>query len=224
MAKRIVALILVVSACSPEPVSVPDGALMACSPDSPVRFDASLLEGPRFTPAEFEITTEAGRALRAYFRDVDAPPLYAEADGFTILSETVVLGYRDRTPTAVFFLEGDRVVDWAPCHPRLIVGARVAVRWHPLDSPDPDASTLPIAAEVERCVTSDGEDLLSPVAAIEVAEDAKTVTVVVWSEEPPRATCSPAGGTVQALVRLSRPLGDRLLLDGGTIPATPTGS
>ncbi len=214
----IVAFALVAAACAPAPSTVPAGVQLACSPNGLVRFDASFLQGPHFTTLEFEVTTEPGRALRSFVRDAGELPLYDGAEGFSIVSDTLVLAYRDRIPTAFFFLEGDRVLDWGPCRPSLVDGARFAVRWRPAGPLEPEASTVRIRADAPRCTTPDGTPSPSKVAAVDVDEGRDTVTIVVWFREPPRGSCLPDGGRVDTVVQLSGPLGDRVLLDGGTFP------
>ncbi len=216
----VVAFAVVAAACAPAPVTVPVGTQLSCSPSGPVRFDASFLQGPRFSTLEFEVTTEPGRTLRSFVRDVGELPLYDEAEGFSIVSDTLVLAYRDRVPTAFFFLEGDRVLDWGPCRPNLVDDARFAVRWRPAGPVDPEASTVRIRADVPRCTTPDGTPSPSQVAAVDVEEGSDAVTVVVWFREPPRGSCLPDGGRVETVVQLAGPLGDRILFDGGTFPPT----
>ncbi len=216
----VVTFLLVVWACAPAPITVPDGFQLACSPDTAVRFPATFVPGPRFTAAEFTVTTEQGRALAEFFRNGDDISLYREAEGFSVVSDTLVLAYRDRVPSAFFLLEGDRILEWGPCRPSLVDEVKFSVRWRPVDPLGPDVSTFRIEVDTSRCITPDGENVPAEVTSVEVTEGRDAVTVVVWSEEPPRGSCVPLRGAATTIVRLDEPLGDRVLLDGGTVPPT----
>lgn len=199
----------------------------ACSVAGSARFPLSYLEGPELTPDEF-VKTPEGEILDSFFNggpgEVEGME-YLEADGFSIVSGSLVLGYQNGTPTARFETRGDDIGGWGGCRPVLVRGGETASRWSPVDPIDPAASVLPILVEGGACVEGDEEnpEIITEVVAIEVTETDETVEIVAWTREKGfRLSCAGVGAAIDAEALLEQPLGDRTLLDAGLIPAVPT--
>jgi hypothetical protein len=196
---------------SPE-VHCPDGA---CS----VRY----LTGPDLTRDQF-LATDVGRVLESAFVGGDAEAenaAFLETEGFSVVSDSLVLGYRNGRPVSFFRLEGNRVVSWGTGDggARLVSGDLGATGWQPIMPVDPEATTVPIRVSAGACVTDTGYEVLTQVRSVEVVEDSASVQVVVWTaEEPWPGWCAGIGLDLDAEVHLAAPLGDRTLVDAGVFP------
>jgi hypothetical protein len=201
---------------------------VACTVAGSTRFPTAFLDGPESSRDEFT-ATEIGRTLERFFTDGDGAPedfLYLDAEGFSVVSDSLVLGYLDGLPFVVFGLDGDRVTGHGSCHPNLVSGDRVTYRWQPVRPIDTDAITLPIEVDGEGCVTNGDTDVTTEIDSVDVVEDADSVRIVVWTRERERflgdllGGCDGVGTLIDAEAVLAAPLGHRTLVDGGTIPGT----
>jgi hypothetical protein len=223
---------LFVSACGlpPDPATggadgeAPLGATsdeVACSTAAVTRFPATLLEGPESSRDEFR-DTPAGAALEAFFVGGPGAPeggQYLDADGFSIVSDSLVLGYRGRLPESFFALENGQVAGWGGCSPTRLTDGLVAARWQPVGPVDSEATVLSIAVEGGACATDGEPDVLTEVIAVDVDERADQVVVTAWTRDKPlQGPCPGVGVTLDREVELTAPLGDRQLLDGGRTP------
>ncbi len=194
---------------------------VACSIGGTRRFSSSFLEGPDLSPSEF-VETDVGAMMEAFFTNGPGAPehtRYGSAEGFSVVSNSLVLGYRDGLPDSAFDIEGGTVVSWGGCRPNRVADDLVASRWEPRGPMDPDTTVIPIQVEGGACETSKGMEVLTEVIAIETDETADHVEVTVWtSNKPAIGAC--VGVSLDAQIELASPLGTRSLLDGGTIPAT----
>jgi|GEM_PF-2464417 hypothetical protein len=184
-------------------------------------FAKSYVDGPEMAPDQFR-TTPQGAALEAFFvggdGEVESGP-YAELDGFSVVSDSYVLGYRDGLPIQDYVLDGDDVQQWGGCSPTLVHGDRVAGRWHPVQPVNPDSTTLPIRVEGGACVEPNGTNVITEVVSIDVTETAETVEIVVWTREKQfTGMCAGVGIELDATAELTAPVGDRVLLNTGIIP------
>jgi hypothetical protein len=201
---------------------------VACTVAGSTRFSTAFLDGPESSRDEFT-ATEIGRTLERFFTDGDGAPedfIYLEAEGFSVVSESLVLGYRDGLPFTVFGFDGGRVGGHGGCYPNLVSGDRVAYRWQPARPIDTYAITLPIEVEGGGCVSGEGTDVTTEIDSIDVVEDADRVRIVVWARERERfleglfGGCDGVGVYIDAEAELAAPLGDRALVDAGIIPGT----
>jgi hypothetical protein len=194
---------------------------LACSITGTTRFSSPFLQGPDLSPSEFA-ETDVGSTMEVFFTDGPGAPestQYSKAEGFSIVSDSLVLGYQDGLPFSHFDIEDGTVVGWGDCRPNLVADDLVASRWEPLGSPNPDTTVIPIRVEGGACETSEGTEILTDIVAIETDEAEDHVEITVWtSNKPTIGAC--VGVSLDAEVALASPLDDRSLLDGGTIPAT----
>ena len=187
-------------------------------------FAKSYLDGPEMTPDEFRATPQ-GAALEAFFvggyGEVEAGP-YADLDGFSMVSDSYVLGYRDGVPIMYYILDGTDIEAWGGCNPTLVYGDRVAGRWYPVQPVDPDSTTLPIRVEGGACVEPNGTNVTTQIVSVDVTETAETVEIVVWTREK-RFTlmCAGIGIELDATAELDAPINGRTLIDAGRIPPVP---
>jgi len=172
-------------------------------------------------PDEFRQTTQ-GRALEAFFvggyGEIEAGP-YAELDGFSIVSDSYVLGYRNGIPIMDYTLDGDDIQQWGGCNPVLVYGNRAASRWYPVTPIDATAATVPIRVEGGACVEGSETRIITDVVSVDVVETEDTVEIVAWTREKGFAgMCAGIGIDIDAEAELASPLGHRVLLDAGLIP------
>jgi hypothetical protein len=198
------------------------GGEVACSVIGSIRFPVQHLAGPELAPDEFA-AGEIGRTFESFFIGGEGSPeggSYREAEGFTIVSDGLVLGYTDGRPNAFFEIAGDGVGGWGSCHPNLVEGDLVAYRWRPVSPVDRGLTTLPIEVEGGGCVTDSGTDITTEVASVEVVEEDEQVTLIAWvRDDRAQEMCAGVGLMVAATAELDSPLGDRILVDGGTVPS-----
>lgn len=194
---------------------------LSCSITGTTRFSSSFLEGPDLSPSAFA-KTAVGAMMEMFFTEGPGAPestQYSTAEGFSIVSDLLVLGYQDGLPSSHFDIEGGTVVGWGGCRPNRVADDLVASRWEPFGSSGPDTSVVSLRVEGGACETSEGMEVLTEVVAIETDESGDHVEITVWtSSKPAIGAC--VGVSLDAEVELAAPLGDRSLLDGGTIPAT----
>jgi len=182
------------------------------------------LQGPELTREEF-LATDIGQTLESTFIGGDAEAennAYVAAEGFSIVSDSLVLGYRRGRPVFGFELEGGRVVSWGSGggSARLSSGDLLAARWQPVTPLDSEAITVPIQVPGGACVTENGSEVVTQVRSVEVVEDASSVRVVVWTYDRQwPGLCAGLGITLDAEVPLAAPLGERVLIDAGGFPA-----
>jgi hypothetical protein len=224
----VLSMLLVVSAACGRVGSASESEEVACTVAGSTRFSTTYLDGPESSREGF-IATETGRRLERFFTVGDGAPedfLYLDAEGFSVVSDSLVLGYLDGLPFVVFGLDGDRVTGHGSCHPNLVSGDRVTYRWQPVRPIDTDAITLPIEVDGEGCVTNGDTDVTTEIDSVDVVEDADSVRIVVWTRERERflgdllGGCAGVGVLIDAEAVLAVPLGDRTLIDAGTIPDT----
>lgn len=183
-----------------------------------------FLQGPELTKEEF-LATGVGRVLESTFIGGDAEAEnygYVLSEGFSIVSDSLVLGYRHGHLFSFFEVEGDRVVSWGVGGGggRLVWGALQATPWHPVTPLDPEATAMPIQVAGGACATQEGFEVVTEVRSVEVVEDAAAVRVAVWTyDEPWPGPCAGVGITLDAELRLAAPLGGRALIDAGGFPA-----
>ena len=192
----------------------------SCSVAGNDPFDLPYTRGPELTADQF-LDTQQGEALDAFFNggpgEVEGAE-YLEADGFSIVSEGYVLGYRDGRPSSDFSLDGADVRGWGGCRSVLVGGNQTASRWDLDSPPDPNATTIPILVEGGACVEPDGDRIITEI----VVQDEDAVVITVWTRNIDMpAMCAGVGIDLEAEAALDLPLGDRALLDGGLLPPAP---
>jgi hypothetical protein len=197
---------------------------VACSIAGGPRFSKTYMDGPEMTHDAFTATPQ-GRALEEFFvggyGEVESGP-YAELDGFSIVSDSYVLGYRDGLPIMDYTLDGDDVQQWGGCNTVLVYGDRTAGRWYPVGPIDATASVLPLRVEGGACVENGETRIVTEVVSIDVVETDDTVEITAWTREKGfTGMCAGVGIEIDAEVNLAAPLGGRILLDAGLIPPMP---
>jgi len=217
-----VAVSLVASGCS-LPGTQSTETAVSCSYGGSRPFAIVYMNGPVLTPGEFAATPQ-GKTLDAFFvggeAEVEAGS-FTDLDGFSIVDDGYVLGYRDGLPIEDYRLNGDDVQEWGGCNPTLVHDDRVAGRWHPAEPVDTAATVLPIRVEGGACVENGENRIITEIAEIDVAEDADAVEIVVWTREDFTGMCAGVGVEIDATVTLDAPLGGRTLVDTGRIPPVP---
>lgn len=197
---------------------------VSCSYGGGSPFSKTYTDGPELTPDEFRETPQ-GRTLDAFFvggyGEVEAGP-YADLDGFSIVSNSYVLGYRDGIPIMDYTLKGDDIQQWGGCNPVLVYGNRTAARWYPAIPIGATATVLPIRVEGGACVEGSETRIITEVVSIDVVETEETVEIIAWTREK-RFTgmCAGIGLDIDAEAELVSPLGIRVLLDAGLVPPIP---
>ncbi|MCL1692191.1 MAG: hypothetical protein M3096_00765 [Actinomycetia bacterium] len=194
---------------------------VSCSYGGGSPFSKTYMDGPELAPDEFRQTPQ-GQALDAFFvggyGEVEAGP-YGELDGFSIVSNSFVLGYRDGLPTMDYTLDGDDIQQWGGCNPVLVYGNRVASRWYPVGPIDATATVLPIRVEGGACVEESEPRIITEVVSIEVVETEETVA---WTREKGfTGMCAGVWIDIDAEAELASPLGARALLDAGLVRPAP---
>lgn len=199
-----------------------DHAEVACSISGQTRFAAAFLEGPEFTPEEFAAATQEGPVLAAFFLGGAGEPEnhhYMASEGFTVVSEGLVLAYQNGIPFADFSIEDGGVHGWGGCRPNLVDVDLVAYRWVPLPPVDRDATAVGIGVEGGGCVVAGKTDIVTEVVSIEVTESDDRVEIIAWTRDiGDYEMCAGVGVQIDAVAELSAPLGDRVLVDAGTVP------
>ena len=194
---------------------------VACGRD--VRFPESFLEGPDQSRERFAATA-LGRVLDDFFMagpGVEENGEYREAEGFSPVSDTIALGYRNGSPTSFFKVSGGRVTGWGGCSMVLVEGNLESARWHLTGSVDPAATILALEIEGGACAGPGGNEIITEIVRVDVTETESTVDIVVWVRETPFVgTCAGVGMLLPVEAALTTPLGDRTLWDGGTVPPT----
>ena len=127
---------------------------VACSASPNVaRFPVALLDGPELNRDEFRLTAQ-GQVLEALFvggeGEVEGGQ-YRQSEGFSIASESLVLGYVDGHPAFFFAIEGnDRVRGWGGCNTNMVRGDLVPA----VDLTEPvgnrtvlDGGTVPVTGQ-----------------------------------------------------------------------------
>lgn len=231
--RLVVILGVVVSACgapsdladeeSEAPVSDADSSGdVACSSAGGTTFSSSFLNGPELSRDEFA-DTSVGAVLEAFFVDGPGAPeggQYERADGFSIVSDSLVLGYNGELPNSFFAIEDGDITGWGSCSPNLVSEDLVAARWEPDGPINIRGQTVAINVDGGACVTDDGQDVLTELVDVDVEESESQVTITAWTRDKPfDGLCAGVGITLDAEVELASPLSERTLLDGGPIPA-----
>lgn len=199
---------------------------VGCGNGAQPRFPISLLDGPQLTPEEF-VLTPLGAEMEAFF--VDGPGavedfVFAPSEGFSIVSDSLVLGYHDRLPNVEVAFESGKVTGWGTCPLVLADGDLIASRWNPAPNLDSETTRIPIQVEGGACVTDTGQDLLTELVQVDVEETDDSVEIVIWTRDAPfEGMCAGVGVFLDAEVELAAALGTRRLIDGGTIPKTDIG-
>ncbi|MBI5157652.1 MAG: hypothetical protein HZA58_06495 [Acidimicrobiia bacterium] len=212
------ALFVLVGACGAEsPVGAEGEA--ACGRD--VRFPRSFLQGPDQSRERFAATV-LGRVLDDFFMagpGVEENGEYRDAEGFSPVSDTVALGYRDGSPVSFFIVRDGRVAGWGGCSPLLVEGDLESARWHPHGPVDPAATILALEIEGGACAGPSGNEIITEIVRVDVTETDSTVEIIVWVRETPFVgTCAGIGMLLPVDAVLATPLGDRTLWDGGILP------
>lgn len=223
---------LVVSACGAPPelaveesdalVSDADSSgEVACSSAGGTSFSSSFLNGPELSRGEFG-DTSVGAVLEAFFVDGPGAPeggQYERADGFSIVSDSLVLGYNGELPDSFFALEEGEITGWGSCSPNTVSEDLVAARWEPSGPINIRGQTIAINVDGGACVTDDGRDVLTELVDVDVEETESQVTITAWTRDKPfEGFCAGVGIVLDAEVEIASPLGERSLLDGGPIP------
>jgi hypothetical protein len=215
----------VVTTTTTMPLSGPlgDPVEAACSVGGQPRFALTFLDGPHLTAEEF-IQTEVGAELDTFFTEGPGAPegfMYRDADGFSQVSETLVLGYANGAIISHFEVD-DPVGGWGTCTPTYVSGDLVAGRWYPATAAlDPDALVVPIEVGGGACVLEGGVEPVTEVIEIQVSEYEDRIEVIAWTRDEQLDTACPGIGiSLEAEIELSAALGNRQLLDASTIPAT----
>jgi hypothetical protein len=193
--------------------------LGACYGGSP-QFPLAMLDGPQLTPEQFAETDE-GRILEAFF--VGGPGAvegqwFHEADGFSIVSPSLVLGYEDGAVTSKTTIEDGRVTSGGSCIPTLVRSGAETARWTPTEGWDRNSTVIPIKVEGGACVTGTRTRVITRIVDVDVTESADEVQVVVWTKERFTLSCAGVGIDLDSQIDLSSPLGDRPLYDAGFTP------
>jgi hypothetical protein len=197
---------------------------IACSANiHDVSFPARYLDGPELTRNEL-VETPPGQVLEALFVGGDAElegGQYRESGGFSIVSDKLVLGYKDGVVTWFFALNEDgQVRSWGGCNPNHVRQNQTASRWAPIGHVPPEAMTIPIHVEGGACSTDNGREIVTIIEGIEVEERIDRVDVTVWTSERSLGLefCAGVGLMIEADFTLAEPLGDRTLVDAGIVP------
>jgi hypothetical protein len=214
-----VALTLLASSCSY--FQRLDTRVMAsCSVAGSNRFDLVYTDGPQLSPQEL-LSTPQGQTLDSFFNggpgEVEGEG-YLGADGFSIVSDGYVLGYRDSELISDFSLDGGEIGAWGGCRPVLVRGDQVASRWY-LDSPaNRNATIIPILVEGGACVEDGRNRVVTEIVEIAV-QDEDAVLITAWTRQVDMPfMCAGIGIALDAEAMLDLPLGNRALLDAGLIP------
>src|SRR3990172_1513632 len=200
---------------SPPPLEV------ACLAEG-IRFPASFLDGPQFTRDQF-LATPTGHSFGAFFtrgpgQAANGP--YLSAEGFSVVSESLVLGYSHGLPLLLLRPTDVAIASFPDCLLTMVVGDAVAARWVPEEPVDADATSLRVAVIAEGCTTATGTESLTELWGTSVVWDSQSVQVTVWTR--PRTFsvdhCARTAVVLSEEIGLDAPLGGRALFDGGFVP------
>lgn len=223
---------LVASACGTpsEPAAEESDALVsgtdssvevACSSAGGTTFSSSFLNGPELSRDEFR-DTSVGAAIEAFFVDGPGAPeggQHERADGFSIVSDSLVLGYNGELPDSFFAIEDGEITGWGSCSPNMVSEDLVAARWETAGPINIRGQTISLKVDGGACVTDDGRDVLTELVDVDVEETESQVTITAWTRDKPfEGMCAGVGITIDSQVELASALGERSLLDGGPIP------
>jgi len=212
------------SACSPQGAVPDEGGDLSCG--SGPRFSVSDLAKPPTDPVD----DGPGQALAAFLTSREAAFAKLPRGGWIRISSTsanVLFGARSLIPDAplamvVLRREADRWVPetWGSCTPRSGTAQAGPATWDLAAQLDRQSTTLEVLVSELDCSsgTPAGDRILPP----NVVYDEKSVTITFWvapfrtSEDA--VTCIGPPPTALRIV-LPEPVGERLLLDGGTLPS-----
>ncbi len=206
------------------PADSPTGAQASCGLGGQNPFDVRYTEGPELSPDEF-LATPQGEILEAFFNggpgEVEGS-FYLQADGFSIVSGEFVLSYQGGELLGDFRIRDGEIAGWGSCSPVLQASDLTAQRWSVRGPLDLEMKNIPINVQGGTC----GDFVTTEVIGIDVDERSDSVLVTVWTKEnwPPEAegndnyVCAGVGINLEAMIGLSEPLGDRTLLNAGTVP------
>lgn len=165
--------------------------------------------------------------MEAFFVDGPGAPeggQYERAEGFSIVSATLVLGYEGELPGSFFAIEDGEVAAWGSCRPNMVSDDLVAARWEPAGPIDIRGREVSLLVDGGACETGDGRDVLTELVKVEVEETESQVTITAWTRDRPfEGLCAGVGIALDSQVELASPLGERSLLDGGPIPPRVVG-
>ncbi len=150
--------------------------------------------------------------------------MFERADAFVDLGyEAVGLIFDDDFVWVLDFVprvDGLQLETSYGCRPRIAGDGLVAERW---DLDTKSATTddeLAITVLLGACADRDDKQTVSRIDTVETQE---SVTVTAWAAvfEPSLLSCAGVATSEDIVVQLEQPLGDRVVLDGSTIPAKP---
>ncbi len=198
--------------------------MLACSVDGSLRFPQAYANGPELTRDEL-LAVPIGRLLSGFSEGGGGPGEtgpFEKATGFSVVSETLVLGYEDGGVASFFEVQAGAVRGWGSCSPNLVRGDSVAVRWRPRFAVTRADSVISILVDAKACDTEDGSTAITEIVAINLEESDSDVKVTVWTRDDAALSggidCDPIGTALEAEVVLEGPLRRRVMLDGGTLP------
>jgi len=205
----------------PSQTSSPPPQEVACLTER-VRFSASFLDGPLLARDEF-LATPVGRAFDAFF--VHGPGRegntnYLSSEGFSVVSDSLVLGYEDGLPLLIFRPTDVAIASFPRCVLTMAVGDALAARWVLKEPVDAGTTSVQIAVAAEGCITTSGTEPLTALWGFSQIEYSERVEVTVWTRAlvPSDGACIRTGIVLSEEVGLGAPLGNRTLLDGGFVP------
>jgi hypothetical protein len=218
----LLALVLVVQACS-SGQAVPDVVSVQCPTGESFPLSAVADPVPR---AEFLETSLGVHLLDFYAADPSEgdKAMFDRADAFVDLGyEAVGLIFDDDFVWVLDFVprvDGLQLETSYGCRPRIAGDGLVAERW---DLDTKSATTddeLAITVLLGACADRDDKQTVSRIDTVETQE---SVTITVWAAvfDPSLLSCAGVGNSEDMVVQLEQPLGDRVVLDGRTIPAKP---
>ncbi len=220
MSMKRLALVVVIAAlvagCSQPSASSAQGACYGGSP----RFPRAMLDGPQLTAEQF-VGTEQGQIATSFFVSGEGAvegAWFPRAEGFSIVSSSLVLAYRHGAVESFMTLEDGRVTSWGSCIPTLVRSGAETARWTPTEGWDRNSTVIPIKVKGGACVTGTRTRVITKIVDVDVTESADEVQVVVWTKERFTLSCAGVGIDLDSEITLSSPLGDRALTNAGFIP------
>jgi hypothetical protein len=215
-------LVLVVQACS-SAQAVPDVASIQCP--SGESFPLTAVTDP--VPRQEFLETPLGASLLDFYA-ADPP----DGDGDMFDRADAVVGLGDGAVGLIFDGDFVWVLDFVlqvdglqleasyGCRPRIAGDGLVTEGWD-LDtrSTTPD-DKVAIQVLLGACANRDDKQTVS---RIDTAETRESVTITAWATafDPSLLSCAGVGTSEDIVVQLDQPVGDRVILDGSTIPAKP---
>ncbi|MEX1209172.1 MAG: hypothetical protein WEE36_11340 [Acidimicrobiia bacterium] len=198
----------------PPLVGVPDaGRSPACGP---FRFSVSLLDGPMLSREAF-LDTDAGQVVEEYFtvgNGLGWNEGWLASEGFSLVSEELVIGYRNGLPAWDWHIAGDRVAGGG-CLLTWTLGDLTAENWSLAAATDEDDRLLAIEVGGVSC---NGE-VRTELAGVELVETAESIEVTAWVRglgEERGCIASYVGHP--AVIVMRAPIGGRSILNAGFIP------